>query len=446
VIFRFKALIALGLVVAMSSTAASAARAQTVCADGTPADNILSCKSSPAAGDLDLDLGNDTLTFYGTASAANIQGDGVASSADPMSQPPHISDPQASVAGGIDKITVYGIVTNEVSGDYLWQANGGADTINVYTSGNAYAISGDTIFAAVDNHTGDGGADVIRISGKSHIIRGDNVPGNGGADKITVDRGGVVASGVIGDVAQLNGGNDEINIYGTVTGVTVEGEFYPGTVSGDQALGQGGADRISINGLVDGNVYGDEWVLNGGRDTITVRGTVTGSVDGDFQGTKGGDDTINVYGTVGGTVSGDTAVNGGNDRIIVGGSVGGDVRGDALYGTGIGGNDQITLQGSANVAGVIDGEGGRDILTFKLTGDAAGDAAIAAAVAAQSPSGSITYNGHTYRWQNFEEIRQVAATAQSGEFTRSFSFTGLIGALFLNYDWLGVLHLARAIG
>lgn len=427
-IFRFKALIALGVVAAVSTGLAPIARAQTVCNDGTPAADTLSCKASPAAGDLDLDLGNDTLTFYGNASAENIQGDGLASSADPLTNPPHVFDPQASVAGGIDKITVYGVVRNEVSGDYLWQANGGADTINVYSTGNAYAVSGDTIFAAVDNHTGDGGADVIRISGRSHIIRGDNVPGSGGADKITIDRGGVVASGVIGDVAQLNGGNDEINIYGTVTGVTVEGEFYPATVSGDQALGQGGADRISINGLVDGNVYGDEWVMNGGKDTITVRGTVTGNVEGDYQGTLGGDDTINVYGTVGGSVTGDTAVNGGNDRITIGGTVGGDVRGDALYdASGIGGNDQIILQGSADVVGIIDGEGGRDILTFKLTGDPAGDAQIAAAVAAQSPSGSITYNGHTYRWQNFEEIRQVAATAQSGEV--GFHFNSLIGAI-----------------
>src|SRR5687767_12043182 len=94
------------------------ANAQASCDDGTSGDDEISCSTSPTGNDLDADLGNDTLTIERGAQVYNVQGDGMASDADPGSNPPDVSDPVSNQPGGNDIIRVRGSVMNEVSGDY----------------------------------------------------------------------------------------------------------------------------------------------------------------------------------------------------------------------------------------------------------------------------------------------------------------------------------------
>jgi hypothetical protein len=77
------------------------------------------------------------------------------------------------------------------------------------------------------------------------------------------------------------------------------------------------------------------------------------------------------------------------------------------------GNDTVIISGNnATVGGMIDGGTGYDVLTFSLnTADPAQRQAWAEQIAAANPNGgTLTFNGHTYTWQNFEELSQLLIT------------------------------------
>lgn len=235
--------------------------------------------------------------------------------------------------------------------------------------------------------SGNGGNDHITINGiVTSCVDGDNVDGDGGNDTIIIN--GEVQCEVAGDYAGGNGGDDTI---------TINGEVHS-SVSGDIALLDGGDDIITINGDVGGDVYGDESGGDGGNDRITLAssGTIGGDVYGDSSGGNGGNDTITINGVVAGDIYGDWADgDGGNDTIVINGTVAGDIYADAVLGTG--GDDRVELGAGANVGGIIYGEDGFDTLVFtfllqnQLNGlDPAGD--------------SLTHNGQTYTWANFERL------------------------------------------
>src|SRR5205809_549305 len=112
-----------------------------ICNDGTPSNNSLICGASPAGGDLDADLGNDKIIVKPGITVSNVQGDGLASDADPADNPPWVADPIAATPGGKDAINVRGTVTGEVSGDYLEESHGGNDKIMIAADGVATSVS-----------------------------------------------------------------------------------------------------------------------------------------------------------------------------------------------------------------------------------------------------------------------------------------------------------------
>jgi hypothetical protein len=210
-----------------------------------------------------------------------------------------------------------------------------------------------------DVYLQDEGVTSVSVGGDAEPDGSQNA-GDGGDDHITIN--GTVILCVDGDYVDGNGGNDTIIINGEVQC----------EVTGDYATGNGGDDKITVNGIVDSNVIGDNGNGDGGNDTIIINGYVGGDVYGDF-----------------------VDVNGGDDFIVINGTVSGDVLGDDAF--GVGGNDTITLGVAASVGGIIDGEDGFDTLVFA--------AFTQSQLAGLDPAGgSISFGGHTYTWQNFEQL------------------------------------------
>lgn len=235
------------------------------------------------------------------------------------------------------------------------------------------------------------GPDVVTCAANPTVPDGE--VGLDSGDDTYVQNQGVTSAVVSGDSLDDgtqnpgNGGDDHITINGIV-GLHVDGD----TVNGD-----GGNDTIVINGEIQSEVTGDFANGNGGDDHITINGTVASDVVGDTVGLVGGNDTIIINGYVGGDVVGDESTDGGNDSITINGTVAGDVLGDDA--SGIGGNDTVSLGANANVGGTIDGEGGFDSLVFKFLRQSQVDS-----LGLNSAAGSLTYNGHTFTWLNFEAL------------------------------------------
>jgi hypothetical protein len=188
-----------------------------------------------------------------------------------------------------------------------------------------------------------------------------------------------------GSQANGNGGNDTLIINGDVNSC----------VDGDNVDGNGGNDRIVINGHVGCEVNGDYVDGDGGNDQIVINGEVDHEVSGDYSGLDGGDDTITINGSVGGDVYGDNALgDGGSDTIIINGSVAGDVYGDD---GGPGGDDRVVIGADAEIGGTIYGDNGYDVLEFTSV--------LQSVLDGLNPGGgSLTINGHTYRWVDFEQL------------------------------------------
>jgi hypothetical protein len=232
-------------------------------------------------------------------------------------------------------------------GDDTYTQDAGATTNNV----GGDALNDGSASAA------DGGNDTITIVGDVlFVVSGDATSQNGGDDTITI-AGDV--GGVMGDDAGLDGGDDVIIIDGTASGVL-----------GDSSGGNGGDDIIIINGLVS-FVEGDLSGGDGGDDIIIINGTA-GDVIGDNVGGIGGNDTIYIYGTVN-TVCGDCA--------------------------GVDGDDTVILGVNAEVIIEVNGQGGTDVLKFAAISQKDLDA-----LGLDPAGGTITLNGHTYTWLNFESL------------------------------------------
>ncbi|MFW5692219.1 MAG: choice-of-anchor Q domain-containing protein [Chloroflexota bacterium] len=142
----------------------------------------------------------------------------------------------------------------------------------------------------------------------------------------------------------------------------------------------------------------------GGDDTLIIVQSVTvGGVNGDGPGTaEPGTDVIIVEGTVSGDVNGDGTAAGADDSITIRGTVGGQVNGDA-------GDDTVTIteaaRGGDNTL-PLNGGAGVDTLQFDLPIiDRAEADALQAQIDAGSPdNGSLTYNGQTFNWTDFETV------------------------------------------
>lgn len=261
-------------------------------------------------------------------------------------------------------------------------------------------VAGDGLEDGTAN-TGDGGDDYMLIDAINPIgiVAGDKTVGNGGNDTIIVSYIRIVA----GDIVTGAGGNDYILVELSAT----DGLY------GDYSGGDGGDDTIILDGAIyQGMVAGDLAGGDGGDDTIVINGFVYNGVDvcGDFL-TGGG--------------------NGGDDTITVNGTVYGDVLGDCVA-RGIGGNDRIIIGDGAIVYGVIDGEGGNDILNFL--------AALQSDLNLLDPAGgTITIGGQTYNWRNFETLLGIVQAIQSNpEVHRRIIATGSAFFAIESQDELGI--------
>jgi len=247
----------------------------------------------------------------------------------------------------------------------------------------------------LDGVYGGEGDDTITNDGAAAHLTGDTTLFIGpiAGDDTIINNG--TTEQIIGDLAFDDGGDDTIINNGTVNMVIV---------GDDVANGQGGNDTITNNGVIQQTIFGDA-AQDGGDDTITNNGTVGWDILGDSA-SSGGNDVIVNTGTVDGSIYGDNADTNplaGDDTIINSGTVGGVIDAEA-------GDDTVTLEDGANGGAddvlVIDGGAGTDVLVFSFTiTDPELYDQIAAEIAAQSPAGgSITINGQTYIWSNFEQL------------------------------------------
>jgi hypothetical protein len=300
--------------------------------------------------------------------------------------------PTGQVEGGDgdDNIVIESGVTtsSQVVGD---NANGSPNTGN-----DVIIINGDMTDTTLagDSLGGDGsGNDIIINNGNSDItMYGDSDGGNGSGNDVIINNG--TTYGLVGDTAGGDGsGSDIIINNGTVSNIT--GDTFSGNASGN--------DNIANTGTVQGDIVGDGGMVSStGNDNISNSGYVEYSIYGDDAfGIGTGNDTIDNSGTVNQNID----AGGGNDTVINGGGVGGNI----IAG---GGDDTVIIQGNGTVNGTIDGGSGYDTLTFDLT--SANPAQLeewAAQIAAANPSGgTLTINGHTYTWVNFEELSTLLLT------------------------------------
>ncbi len=240
----------------------------------------------------------------------------------------------------------------------------------------------------------------------------NGIIGGAGDQQITVDKDQTVIGAFFGDGVIGNGGNDTIINNGTTVSEN-GGTGRNGDIEGDVATGSGGDDVIVNNGTVAGDMDGDTALVNGGNDVIVNNGTVGDDMDGDNARKNGGSDLIINNGTVGGDIQADDNEDvdgsvGGNDTIVINGTVEGSVDGDA--GVKTGGDDLVILQNGANGGAdhtlYINGNDGDDTLAFNffVSDQAAIDALKKEITAANPAKGSLTFNGQTFEWENFEHL------------------------------------------
>jgi hypothetical protein len=322
--------------------------------DGTTDNDSVLCMTTPSNPDnnIDLDLGDDVLMIENGVTTQFISGDSIPGGGQPTS------------VGGNDTIFNNG-PTFIISGDGVLNADGGDDMIVMAGSATAQIVAGDLI-TITGSGTYQGGDDTIH----NHVtltgaISGDALLNIGSAN-----------------IPTLIGGNDTIDNLGTA--VAPSGETI--AIGGDDIRGTGGADVMTNSGTANGSIAGDNAYV-GGTDNITNTGIVTGSILGDYltepnctiscTPTGGGaGDTI----TNGGRVDGSILAEGGNDRVIIW--------------TGTNGGSDNQLQ--------IDGGSGTDILKFEL-----GAGSTLLNLTGTPASGSVTLDGQTLSWTNFETLEGI---------------------------------------
>lgn len=246
-----------------------------------------------------------------------------------------------------------------------------------------------------------------------------SIIGGAGDNQITVDKDQTISGPFFGDGVIGNGGND-VNINNGTTVAGGSGTGRNGDIEGDVATGNGGDDVIVNNGIVASDMDGDTALGNGGNDVLINNGSTGDDMDGDNAGKNGGDDLIINNGVVGGDIQADDnedvdGSHGGNDIIVINGTVEGYVDGDA--GVKTGGDDLVILQNGANGGSdhdlYITGNDGNDTLVFNFTvPDKATFDDLSKRIADANPShGSLTYNGQSFEWENFEHLENQVLVA-----------------------------------
>jgi len=318
-----------------------------------------------------------TSALAGDCDGDNLDND-IVCAADPTTP-----DDEVGLGLGDDSITISpGVTVGPVSPPPYGSVSGDGDEFGIASSG-------------------DGGSDLIIIDGTVNgPVMGDLVINTGGDDAIFISNTGVVNGDLFGDdVITGDAGSDLIIIDGTLNG----------SVYGDMTiLGDGESDFIVINGTVTGNVYGDNSFDNGGDDLIIITGMVAGDVYSDNFTGANGDDIIAV--DTPGTINGGISSGNGDNVIIIFGAVNGTLHGPGSP-TGIDagdGYDHVLLGNGAVINNLIDGGASIDSLYFDFL-------SMSDLVGQSAAGGTLTYNGQTYTWANFEQLVGLLAQIPSSQ-------------------------------
>ncbi len=273
---------------------------------------------------------------------------------------------------------------------------------------------------------------------------GDLTTGNGN-DSVSVDNSDVgnIDTGNGDDSIQSSGpnyGNDNVFTGNDGEGLTTIHNI-------DAGAGNNTIDiQSSIVGedLISGNdTIGDQGIQVGsGNNSITIDYSAVESIQG-----GDGNNTLNVRN--GADVGVTTLGNGDNQISVTNGSVayfigtgsGNDAvafdqnSGAFIVFTGAGndtvtssginlavltgdGNDHVTIEGNhpffINPTSTLDGGNDYDVLTFKFTvGSQKEKDSFNSLVSGNASSGTVTFGGHSYSWQNFEELNFLLKLAHA---------------------------------
>jgi hypothetical protein len=272
-------------------------------------------------------------------------------------------------------MTNYGVVASDMDGQ------AGDDTMtNNGSVGSPPGMPGAML--------GGSGDDTLTNNGSVDIMRGHT-------DDDTLTNNGQVVT------MHGNTGNDTLTNNGDAIMMFAGADNDTMTNNGgfvDLMVGDAGSDTIVNNGSVD--------VLDGAadRDTIINNGHMGGMLGGGDSDTLiNNGDGIAMIGEFGN----DTLVNNGRIHFMAG-EAGSDTlinRGEVYDILGNIHDDTVILQDGASVAGIINGGRDFDSLQFDITVGAQYYEEVARQIMAANPNGgTITINGQTYTWINFEEL------------------------------------------
>lgn len=271
---------------------------------------------------------------------------------------------------------------------------------------------------AVTGSTGSGGQVVVCTGPDT-----DGYDGTANGDDVTVQPGATVTDAADDDAIAVGAGADIITVNGgTVTAVNNDAlsggdgvdtiTVHAGSLDAEEDAIDGDAqdDIITVNG---GTLHGDEQAVDGGdgSDTITINGGILTSTDDEVVKGGAGNDIVSITGGSLTTPNEDVIdTDEGNDVVSIANATLTTLDEPDHVAVQLDiGNDQLTLGNGAvivgNEDGLLDGGDGTDTLVFAMTVPQSDLAAVQAAIAAASPAGdSITINGLTYTWEDFETL------------------------------------------
>ncbi len=265
---------------------------------------------------------------------------------------------------GADDISFTGGLTGNGS---VVMALAGNDTITMNSDGGLLAAASSTVVGPVIK--GQGGADVITLSGIAAVGSATNaeVYGNAGGDTISLDGTfAVVAGGNGSDVVTLNSGTYSAVSLGAgsdILGLDAAASITTGSIAagagsdiisgtslaaGVSVMGGGGADTITLTGGFGGGT-GDVINAGAGNDSIVVSGAaILSKINGAM-----GSDTITVEALASGASIAGAA---GADVILLSAVTDASVLGGA-------GTDSLTISSLINTGEMIGG-GGNDTIVI----------------------------------------------------------------------------------
>jgi hypothetical protein len=324
--------------------------------------------------------------------------------------------------GGNDTVTVQAGTTVSSTGSYVIDMGPDTDTLHNYGSimGANTAVTMRDGSATVNNYgTIDGGTDGVWCI----IETGETCTFNN-YGTLTTELEGFDISNHGGTIVAYNEGN----IHSTIEeGMHLHG--VTGTVNNSRVTNRGmihgkksGIELYNGSLWLDnsGTIWSDvEIAVNtggsGGNDTITNSGTIQ-SDRWSAIGSAGGPDQVTNTGRLIATTTNSgysTADTGTGDDVLINS---GDIimNGAGTRSVNLGdGSDRMTIRGGT-INRMIDGGTRTDILRFEFTGTQAEIAAFQTRINSQTPqSGSATWQGKTYQWQNFEQF-QLSLTPSDG--------------------------------